>query len=174
MQRYAWLFPIIFIFHDMEEIIGLGAWLRKNLTLIQEKYPFFLRTYKDFSTEGFALAVAEELVLCIALSAAALYTDSELIWYLWLGAFIGCDLHFLIHIGQSLIIRKYIPALLTSIICLPVSTYVIYRSVCELPCDMPFMAVTALAGCIMVGVNLRAAQKLIGWFTRKMELPPLI
>lgn len=51
-------------------------------------------------------------------------------WYgLWIGGFIGCAFHFLIHIGQSIVIRKYVPCLITSIIALPVSVNVIYKSI---------------------------------------------
>ncbi len=50
MEKYVWLFPIIFIVHDMEEIIGFGIWLKKNKALLDEKYPSISKTYKDFST----------------------------------------------------------------------------------------------------------------------------
>ena len=79
MDRYIWLFPIIFIFHDMEEVIGFGGWLKRNEKMLAVKYPFVLKTYKNFSTEGLALAVYEELIVCIALSALALYTGAELL-----------------------------------------------------------------------------------------------
>ena len=69
MKEYVWLFPIIFMFHDMEEIIGFKFFLRQNETELQKRFPFVLRRYKDFSTEGFALAVYEELILCIKDSA---------------------------------------------------------------------------------------------------------
>ncbi|MGN0386744.1 MAG: HXXEE domain-containing protein [Lachnospiraceae bacterium] len=39
MENYVWLFPILFIFHDMEEIIGFGIWREKNRKLLKEKYP---------------------------------------------------------------------------------------------------------------------------------------
>ena len=69
MKEYVWLFPIIFMFHDMEEIIGFKYFLRQNTAELQQRFPFILRRYKDFSTEGFALAVYEELILCIEDSA---------------------------------------------------------------------------------------------------------
>ncbi|OUM68128.1 hypothetical protein PIROE2DRAFT_4272 [Piromyces sp. E2] len=110
MQKYVWLFPIIFIIHDMEEIIGLGIWLRKNKELLKEKYSFVIKTYKNFSTEGFSLAVFEELIICVLISLLALVVNNELMWYVWLGGFIGCTIHFVVHIGQSVILRQYIPA----------------------------------------------------------------
>ncbi|GEM_PF-1065359 len=37
MNECVWLFPIIFIFHDMEEIIGFRIWLTK--TCLQKDTP---------------------------------------------------------------------------------------------------------------------------------------
>jgi len=93
---------------------------------------------------------------------------------LWLGGFIGFALHFVIHIAQSVLIRKYIPALLTSIICLPVSVWIIGKCLMQIS-DSAFEAVVCmLAGIVIVAVNLKFAQKLIGWFTRKMGITPLV
>ena len=100
MKEYVWLFPIIFMFHDMEEIIGFKFFLRQNTAELQQRFPFILRRYKDFSTEGFALAVYEELILCIAISTLAYFIDRNFLWYIWLGAFLGCDLHFFIHLNH--------------------------------------------------------------------------
>ena len=33
------MFPVIFIFHDMEEIVGYIPWLERNKSLIKGKYP---------------------------------------------------------------------------------------------------------------------------------------
>ena len=73
MKEYVWLFPIIFMFHDMEEIIGFKFFLRQNEAELKNRFPFILRRYKDFSTEGFALAVYEELILCILISTLAYF-----------------------------------------------------------------------------------------------------
>ena len=32
MAFYLWMFPLLFIFHDMEEIIGLVPWIHLNET----------------------------------------------------------------------------------------------------------------------------------------------
>lgn len=174
MREFYWLFPIIFIFHDMEEIVGFGLWLRKNKELLAEKYPAFIKPYKDFSTEGFALAVFEELFLCILFSAMAYFTGWAAIRYIWLGAFIGCALHFVIHIGQAIVMRQYIPAVITSVICLPVSIYIIYKCLLTVGDELLGAAVFMVIGIVIVGVNLKAAQGLIGWFTRKMKLPTVL
>lgn len=167
MDRYIWLFPIIFILHDMEEVIGFGGWLKRNEKMLAAKYPFVLKTYKNFSTEGLALAVYEELIVCIALSALALYTGAEFFRLLWLGGFIACTLHFVLHIGQCIVVRQYIPALATSIICLPVSVLIITKCISILNCGAVKIAVFGVIGIAIVGLNLKFAQSLIGWFTKR-------
>lgn len=173
-REYVWLFPIIFIFHDMEEVIGFGIWLKSNKKMLGEKYPRILNTYKDFSTEGFSLAVFEELVLCIAFSALALLLDIQALWYLWLGGFIACTLHFIIHIGQALVMRQYIPATITSIMCLPISVWIIYKCFLISESVWWYAAIFIIVGIVIVAVNLKFAQKMIGWFTRKTSLKSVI
>lgn len=174
MSSYIWLFPLIFIFHDMEEIIGFGIFLKRNKTFLQKKYPWAIAPYKDFSTEGLSLAVFEELVLCIVFCFIISITSNEIISYLWLGGFIGCTLHFVIHIVQSIIIRKYIPALITSIICLPVSICIIVKCIDTITGSMLMPVTFMIAGIVIAALNLKTAQKMIGWFTRKMSITPII
>ena len=109
MITYVWLLPIIFIFHDMEEIVGFIPWYKKNKYFLEHHYPQISKIYRNTCTEAFALAVYEELLICICICILALFTQY---YELWLGIFIGLTLHFIIHIFQSLIIRQYIPATL--------------------------------------------------------------
>ena len=61
-------------------------------------------------------------LLCLLISAVAVYSG----WYgLWFGGFIAYGIRLIIHIGQSIVIRKYIPALATSLLTLPLSVYFI-------------------------------------------------
>lgn len=168
MSKYVWLFPLIFIFHDMEEIIGFGIWLKKNRTFLDNKYPKISKTYENFSTEGMALAVFEEFLVCILFCVLALLTNNKYIWLLWLGGFIACTLHFIIHIGQSIIIRQYIPALFTSIISLPLSIWAIYKSIVSINCDAGTIIIFSIIGIAIVAINLKFAQSLIGKFTKWM------
>lgn len=169
-----WLFPVIFIFHDMEEVIGYGLWLRNNQVLLKKKYQKILIIYKDFSTEGFSVAVYEELILCIAFSTLALLLNTCVLWYMWLGGFVGCTLHFLIHIGQSIVVKQYIPATITSIICFPLSVWIVYLCFSLIWDAWWYTAIWVVLGIVLVAVNLKFAQRLIGWFTRKMGLTPVI
>ena len=37
MKDIIWLFPLLFIFHDLEEIIGFIPWLQRNERLLAKK-----------------------------------------------------------------------------------------------------------------------------------------
>ncbi|MCC0649355.1 HXXEE domain-containing protein [Clostridioides sp. ZZV15-6598] len=169
MEKYIWLFPLLFIFHDMEEIIGFGIWLKKNKSMLDKKYPFISKNYENYSTEGMAFAVFEELILCLIFCILAVITDNQYVYLLWLGSFIAYTLHLIIHIGQSIIIRKYIPSLITSIICLPISIWCISKSIYILDCEISTTILYSMIGIIIVALNLKFAQSLIGKFTKWMS-----
>ena len=61
MKDYILFLPIIFIFHDMEEIIGFERFFKNNQELF-ERFPKITAVYRDFKTDGFALAVYEEFI----------------------------------------------------------------------------------------------------------------
>lgn len=169
MDKFVWLFPVLFIFHDMEEIIGFGIWLKKNRAMLDEKYPKISKIYQDFSTEGMALAVFEELIVCILFCVFSILTQAWYIWMLWFGGFIAYTLHLIIHIVQSIALKQYIPALITSIIALPISIWIILECVQVLNCRIGIMAVFSVSGIAIVGFNLKFVQSLIGKFTKWKE-----
>ena len=77
MVFYLWMFPLLFIFHDMEEIIGLVPWIRLNKTLLAQKAPTILKIHKGVTTEGFALAVFEEFFLVLSITLLAHFSQSR-------------------------------------------------------------------------------------------------
>lgn len=169
METYLWLFPIIFIFHNLEEIIGMKIWLDKNQVFLQKRFPKVAKMFQDFSTEGLALATLEEFILCVLLCGAVAISHHFIFWGIWLGAFIGCALHFLGHILQFFILKKYIPAVATSVICLPISIFIIVKVYTTLVFDIWEVFSYLFLGFLLVFINLFFAQKLIGVFTRRMN-----
>ena len=98
MAYYLWMFPLLFIFHDMEEIIGLVPWIRLNETLLAQKAPTILKIHKEMTTEGFALAVFEEFIIVLSITLLAYFSQSRVLELVWLVGFVAFSLHLLLHI----------------------------------------------------------------------------
>ncbi len=132
MEKYIWLFPILFIFHDMEEIIGLEKWINKYRDVLKNKYPKIANTYENYSTSKMALAVFEEFNLSVLICMFSLFFSQ---YELWVGVFIAFILHLFVHIIQAIFFGKYIPALITSIIAIPISLSILIKCILILNYD---------------------------------------
>ncbi len=84
MREYILLLPLIFIFHDMEELAGFGWFFRNNPWLF-ERFPNVMNTYKGFTNEGFTLAVYEEFIPFFGVSLLAYYFPCSFLYGLSCG-----------------------------------------------------------------------------------------
>ena len=160
MEQYAWAFPLLFIFHDLEEIVGMRIFLDRNKDTLQQRFPKIYDMFKDTTHEGFALAVWEEFVVFTLIALAAVWIDNQLVWNIWLGGFIGLTFHYAVHIVQSLVLMKYIPAVATSIVCLPISIYILKQYFTVLADNVWSNVWQVGVGVAIVAVNLLAAHKI--------------
>ena len=164
LKEYILLLPIIFIFHDMEEIVGFERFFTKNPDLF-DRYPKIMKAYKGFKTDGFALAVYEEFIPFFGISLWAYFFPGKILYALWYALMLSLTGHFIIHIGQSLYIRKYIPSLITSIICLPVSAVILIRCVGNIEFSITTVLFIFVGIAIMI-LNLKIAHMLMHRFNR--------
>ena len=157
MKDYILLLPIIFIFHDMEEIIGFGWFFRRNPQLF-EKHPRLTAAYREFTNEGFAAAVYEEFIPFFGLSLLAYYFPCSVLYGIWFGMLLCLTGHFIAHIGICIYIRKFIPSLITSIICLPVSVLIVIKTSGLLTFDTATVISAVLTVPAMM-LNMKLAHK---------------
>jgi Protein of unknown function with HXXEE motif len=112
-----WLFPIVFMVHEFEEIIFMRWWVKKNKEHILVKYPKLgkrvLGQYDGFSTEAFSLIVAEEFLIVSFIVVFSVATSN---YDLYAGLIIAFSIHLLIHLIQSIALRSYTPAIITTFI----------------------------------------------------------
>lgn len=163
MKEYVWLFPVIFMFHEMEEICGFGIWLDRNMSMLEKRFPFIAKEYSNYSNEGIAAAVFEEFILLIFICIISRCTD---FYCLWLGGLIAFTFHLVVHIIQSIVIKKYIPALVTSILALPLSLLLIINSIKIIGLSTNFIIVFSIVGIVIVLINLKAAHMLMNKVSR--------
>ena len=166
MREYVLLLPIIFIFHDMDEIIGFG-WFFRNNPGIFDRFPMITKAYKDYTTAGMALAVYEEFIPFFGISLMAYYFENDVLYTLWFGLMISLTAHFLVHVGQSIYVKKYIPSLITSIICLPISVIILIKSSQYMVFSLS--TILLIVGSILFMVaNLRFAHLLMHRFGKQL------
>ncbi|MDF2680687.1 MAG: hypothetical protein K0R47_1877 [Brevibacillus sp.] len=137
LSGVIWLLLVVFVLHDLEELIAVENWLLKNKGRVMEKAPGWLRGMIEPSlrmcTEQFAVAVT-----CIfaVLSTAVLLTVSTWEQRTFLPFFLVClhvlFLHVFTHIGQSFLLRTYTPGVVTAVaLALPYSLYTYIRMFAE-------------------------------------------
>ncbi|MBQ3806192.1 MAG: HXXEE domain-containing protein [Prevotella sp.] len=156
MDKYIWMLPVLFMFHDMEEIIGMEKWVSSRYEDIAARYPIarrMLAPMRNVSTARFAAAVYEEFVLLTVVCLLADVTVNSFVDGLWLGVFVGFAIHLVVHLVQATVIRSYIPALITSIITLPPSIYLIKQS-CQSMQMNTCVIVGMAVGIVGVAANL--------------------
>ena len=163
-----WLLPIVFMIHDFEEIIFFKPWINRNKDYLTKKFPKiskrFLFRFDNLSTSAFALAVAEEFVLLSVITLGSVLFDN---YVLWLAAFMGFFLHLLIHLGQWIILKRYIPAIWTTFLALIYCTYTLYEIIVKNIFQPSEIVLWTIVGVGLVGVNLIFAHKLAEMFNKR-------
>lgn len=121
----ACLFPILFVLHEVEEIIYLPEWFSKHQNYLVAKSPSPLRKFiaeLNFGRKRFAMAVFFEFVIiCVVLLITILSHSPFLLSVLIMAFFI----HLIAHIVQSIILQKRIPCLFSSLLLSPICLYCI-------------------------------------------------
>jgi len=112
-----WLFPIVFMIHEFEEIIFMRWWVKKNKEHILKKYPKLgkqvLGQFDVVSTEAFSLIVAEEFLIVSFIVVFSAFTNN---YDLYVGLILAFSIHLLTHLIQFIALRSYTPAIITTLL----------------------------------------------------------
>jgi hypothetical protein len=156
--------------HEFEEIIFFKPWIRKNSACLSERFPKlakrFLPRFESLSVSAFTVAVAEEFILLSGITIISVLFNN---YFVWLGVFTGFFVHLLIHLGQWLILRKYIPAIYTTLISLAYCLFSLQYILKEKLFRPREIIIWTFVGFGIVVLNLLLAHKLAEWFDKKKE-----
>lgn len=155
------LFPIVFMIHDFEEIIFFKPWINKNRVFLAEHFPALskklLPRFESLSTSGFALAVAEEFILLSFITFGSVYFNN---YYLWMAVFMAFSIHLMVHVAQWIIVGRYIPMIVTSLISLPYCVYVLIKVFENNMFQVSEIILWTSIGLIVMVINVVFAHKL--------------
>jgi hypothetical protein len=137
LHSVIWLLPIAFMFHDLEEIIMIEAWMQRNREDLHNLLPGRILKWmeKGFSVQTSSFAVAVTFILfgisfCSVWAGVVLEQGGSMLPFA--GALAIFFVHAFTHIGQSVILRRYTPGVVTTIIIvIPYSVYTYYRLISE-------------------------------------------
>lgn len=133
LPTLLWLFPAVFMVHDLEEIITVEGCLQKlrqpSSFIRLERAPKvlggMLRGMLSLTSAQFATAVLLEFIVFIPVTYAAVERGH---YYMFLGFNAIMLLHVLTHVAQSLYLRMYTPGVITAVVLTaPYSLYLFYR-----------------------------------------------
>lgn len=146
------LFIIFFMIHEFEEIIMLEKWMNKNRSDLYKQFPIIslhLRKLTQISTSNFSIIVAEEFLIVSIFTIISSITNNVIYWYCPLAAF---SIHLFIHLMQFIIWKKYIPAIATTILCLPYCIWAIYET--SKIITLKELIIYAMISVVIGGINL--------------------
>jgi len=151
-------FPFAFILHDAEEVAFQHKWMLRHKESLLKRFPkakAMIEMLSNLSTKALAIAAAEELIV-ILIATAWMMVGGALSVEIWSALFMAFTFHLLVHIGQGIMIRGYVPGLVTSILLLPYS-YLGMQSIWNYMSITEFILYSLLGIAFMI-VNLRFAH----------------
>ncbi|MDP4146445.1 MAG: HXXEE domain-containing protein [Bacillota bacterium] len=158
-----WLFPLVFMLHDFEEIIFIEWWGNKNKSVLLSRYPRVANIYLKLNTAAIALAVSEEFVILSIITLLSVIFK----WYnLWLGVLVGFFIHLIVHLVQWILYKKYIPAIATTIPAMMYSIYAMYFIYSNSNMKAFTVVIWGSLGTIIIFINLLLAHKLARKFNK--------
>lgn len=133
IQSLVWLFIVVFVIHDLEEIIWVESWIKKNRKLVMNKVPRRTRNRLDkmfnITSGQFAVAVLLEFIIFIPFTFMAAEQEK---FFIFLSFNVLFLLHVFTHLGQSLYLKMYTPGVVSAVIfVLPYTLYLFYRLIVE-------------------------------------------
>jgi hypothetical protein len=168
VETLMWLLPIVFMLHDFEEIIMFKPWMNANRTALEKRLPArtarIFANHADMSTSAYALAVAEEFIILSSLTLLAVELN---LYEFWAGMMLGFFIHLLIHVGQFLAYRRYVPVILTSLPCGLYCLVALHDLNFSHPLSWNLVALWTFISLLIIGANLALALQLAvkfdGW-----------
>lgn len=153
------LFPIVFMIHEFEEIIMVEKWMRKHRDELSERFPIMTKRLEwltRIDTRSFTVIVAEEFLIVSTLTVTSILTENIICWYC---AFAAFGIHLLVHLLQFFICKKYIPAITTTIFCLSYCIWAFHVSTQSMLPSQLF--IYAIIGTTVAGINLLYMHRLM-------------
>ncbi|MFJ8526566.1 HXXEE domain-containing protein [Bacillus sp. NPDC094106] len=132
IENAIWVFVIVFMLHDFEEIISVENWAKRTENMLQDEKNWIKRNiWKFWNVNSYSFAKRDVfifLTMSIITFLKVQYLESTWSSMLFLFFLLFVLLHNIVHVLQTVILKTYTPGLYTSIILVtPYTIYLIHR-----------------------------------------------
>lgn len=123
IQILMMIFPVVFMFHDFEELCFLESWIRRNADSIRDQRTgkIWIRL-EGYSTSALGITI---MMMFLFVSFTSILSAILNLYSLFAAAMLVFTVHNLFHIVQPILLKRYIPAMGSAIITLPYPLYVL-------------------------------------------------
>ena len=118
-------FPLLFLVHEAEEIMVQHRWLSVHRESLERKLPrlrFLIAYLSRLNTKAFLVAALEEFAVLLMVTCYVL-VGGAFAMPIWSALFMAFSIHLLIHAGQAIVVKGYVPGLVTSFLLCPFVAY---------------------------------------------------
>ena len=151
LNSFFLLFPSIFMLHELEEILLFPRFLDRNPQLQRR---LLSGAFTSFRINAI---IYQEFILLLIILGLSVYFES---FVFYLTIIIAYVYHVIGHVFQSIILRQYIPGVLSGIITAGYCTYQIYDAVSENHMLLAYSFLTLLIIFVNIAVSFKILQSL--------------
>ncbi|MBN1660706.1 MAG: HXXEE domain-containing protein [Anaerolineae bacterium] len=147
-----WLFPVAFMLHDFEEMICFEPWLARHGDEVRDRLPGFLRARAGAllskSTTQFAVSIG--LIFGLVAFSTFLAVEAGIVQPFVVAAALFWA-HGFMHLGQAIVMRRYVPVVITSaLVVVPYGSVLFSRLLSEGVVDWPGLIVSVAVGAVLM------------------------
>lgn len=151
LHSFFLLFPSIFMLHELEEILLFPRFMDRNPQLQRR---LLSGVFTSFRINAI---IYQEFILLLIILGLSIYFES---FDFYLTIIIAYIYHVIGHVFQSIILRQYIPGVLSGIITAGYCTYQIYDAVSENHMLLAYSFLTLLIIFVNIAVSFKILQSL--------------
>ncbi|MDU2208596.1 MAG: HXXEE domain-containing protein [Veillonella sp.] len=151
LHSFFLLFPSIFMLHELEEILLFPRFMDRNPQLQRR---LLSGAFTSFRINAI---IYQEFILLLIILGLSIYFES---FDFYLTIIIAYIYHVIGHVFQSIILRQYIPGVLSGIITAGYCTYQIYDAVSENHMLLAYSFLTLLIIFVNIAVSFKILQSL--------------
>ena len=153
--------PLCFILHNAEAAATLQGWMRRNESGLTKRFPRFeklIRHFGKLNTLAFSIAAIGELLVALLIIVFLIVLECDYAVWVFTCLYLALWVRFIANTILAVVIRKYVPGLITSIITVAYMT-------CTIMPLHPFfqwheIVLFALAGTVFMVANMIVAQRI--------------